>query len=62
MKKIYSFSEVINKMCMYKLYDTPLSFIDEQGKETRIILNRDWEGGFEISTNLENILQESSEK
>ena len=47
---------------MHKLYNTPLSFIDEQGVETRIILNRDWEGGFEISTNLENILQESDEK
>ena len=47
---------------MYKLYNTPLSFIDEQGVKTKIILNRDWEGGFEISTNLENIFQELDEK
>ena len=56
MKKIYSFSEVISKMCMCKVYNKPLSFTDEQGKEIRIMLYRDWEGGFEISTNLENIL------
>jgi hypothetical protein len=47
---------------MYKVYNTPLSFIDEQGVETKIVLYRDWEGGFEISTNLENIFEESDEK
>ena len=35
MKKIYSFGEVISKMCMHKLYNTPLSFIDEQGVENK---------------------------
>ena len=33
-------------MCMYNpVYNTPLSFIDEQGVETKIVLYRDWEGG-----------------